>query len=146
MPLLSRSSRSFGKNTNSQITDVFAKNTIISISGDTPSISYNTDASVINNTITPVGQVRPTGLHPFAGDGYYSTLLNRFGGTLVAEPSVAFRFNTGDYTIETWYYFRGRANYTATIFNFRSGTDGLLFQIVGGKYTYSVNNLKSARF
>ena len=144
MPLLSRSSRSFGKNTNSQITDVFAKNTIVSISGDTPSISYNTDASVINNTITPAGSPRPTGLHPFAGDGYYSTLLNEYGGELVAEPNVAFRFNTGDYTIETWYYFRGRANYTATIFNFRSGTDGLLFQIVGGKYTYSVNNTTMA--
>jgi hypothetical protein len=143
MPLLSRSSRSFGKNTNSQITDVFAKNTIISISGDTPSISYNTDASVINNTITPAGQVRPTGLHPFAGDGYYSTYFAPYGGSIIATPSAEFTLGTQDFTIEGWFYYTGAVGDTRYLFDFRpagASSAAPFLYIVTGKYTYWVNN------
>jgi len=106
MPLLGKSSRSFGKNTNSQITDVYAKNTVLSISGDTPNNQGNTttnfyDESSYNNKIIPTGDVAQTSSNPFGSE--WSYLFNGTS-TLQVPLSSAFKFDTEDYTIECWIY------------------------------------------
>lgn len=97
MPLLNRSSRGFGKNTNTQATDVEAKHVTTLITQNQTN-SWNADASDNKLSLTVSGSTRPSKFNPYDA-GYYSVYFNgssNFTYTQTAIPAV--------YTIEMWLY------------------------------------------
>jgi len=102
MPLLNRSSRGFGKNTNTQATDVEAKHVTSLISGQTSKQSWITDASERATVVSTTGNVRPSKFTPYNA-GYYSNYFDGTGDYLTTPASAAFDFH-GDWTFECWVY------------------------------------------
>jgi hypothetical protein len=100
MPSIIRSSRGYGKNKSSSITDVYAKSTTLLLKPDQSTQSFVTDASSNSLEITPVGDARPTNFHPF-NEGFYSTQFQ--GGEYVSYNATT-AIGTGDFTLEAWIY------------------------------------------
>jgi len=112
MPLLSRSSRSFGKNTDSQITDVNAKYTTALITGDTPASAWVDDASGAKTRVTINGSASPIKATPYIPSGYASASFN-FASSQTEYFTIAqnaiFTIGTNDFTIECWIWLNGTA-------------------------------------
>ena len=75
------------------------------LSANTPSSTFNADASTNNFAITVNGDTRPNNLNPYT-PGYYS---NYFNGTTAylrytTNTNSAFNFGTNNFTLEAWVY------------------------------------------
>jgi hypothetical protein len=116
MPSLIRSSRGYGKNNSSQVTDVNAKNTSLLLTGDQTSKPWIADNSLLNADSSIFDDTKPSNLNPFE-EGFYS---NYFDGTTDYITTAAHTSNqlTGNFTIEFWFYAIG----TGGLVNINSAT------------------------
>jgi hypothetical protein len=123
MPLLSRSSRGFGKNTDSQITDVNAKYTTALITGETPTKTWIDDASQNTFALTPTGSPAPSKFTPYNSTGYYSTYFDGASVVYANAPALPATF-----TIEMW-LFLPVPNNDKYVYSGGSATGGPLINI-----------------
>jgi len=72
------------------------------VSGTPPTVTFNSDASVINNVLTITGDTKPSNFNPYT-PGYYSNYFDGTGDYLNVSNNTAFTF-TSDFTIECWVY------------------------------------------
>ena len=103
MPSLIRSSRGYGKNNSSQVTDVNAKDTSLLLTGDQTSKSWIADNSLLNADPTIFGDTKPSNLNPYT-EGFYSNYFDGNGDYLVVPSNYKTGFLIGDFTIEMWVY------------------------------------------
>lgn len=101
MPLLNRSSRGFGKNTNAQVTDVNIKNTAALITGETPAKTFITDSSIYRNQVVLNGTARPSKFSPYASG--FSIELDGFNDSISGPGQRgSYAAGTSDFTVEMW--------------------------------------------
>jgi len=136
MPSLIRSSRGYGKNNSSQVTDVNAKNTSLLLTGDQTSKPYIADTSLVNADPTIYGDVKPSNLNPYE-EGFYSNYFDGTGDYLLVPSSPNFSFGSGNFTIEFWgYNITGAGNWGVFSFGATAGSDfaGITMHLTGGLY------------
>ena len=89
------------------ITDPFFSYTSLLLSGDTPSIPFNADASPNKFNITVFGDTKAANFSPYTSlsTPYLgSSYLDGTGDYLSIPANSAFTFGTNDHTIEFYYY------------------------------------------
>jgi Concanavalin A-like lectin/glucanases superfamily len=121
MPLLNRSSRGFGKNTNTQATDIEAKHVTTLITQNQTN-SWNADASDNKLSLTATGSPRPSKLNPYNPDGYNSVYFNGSTDYLSIPGNAAFGMGTDDYTLEASVYLTAASGSNQMIIDFRNSS------------------------
>ena len=101
MPSIIRSSRGYGKNKSSSVTDVYAKNTTLLLKSDQATKSVYTDFSSNPAEIITNGNVTSSNFHPY-NEGFYSC---QFFGGVSDYLTIPNNINlSGDFTVELWFY------------------------------------------
>jgi len=101
MPSIIRSSRGYGKNKSSSVTDVYAKNTSLLLKSDQATKSVYSDFSSNPAEIITNGNVTSSNFHPY-NEGFYSC---EFFGGVSDYLTIPNNINlSGDFTVEFWFY------------------------------------------
>jgi hypothetical protein len=101
MPSIIRSSRGYGKNKSSSVTDVYAKNTTLLLKSDQATKSVYSDFSSNPAEIITNGNVTSSNFHPY-NEGFYSC---QFFGGVSDYLTIPSNINlSGDFTVELWFY------------------------------------------
>jgi hypothetical protein len=117
------------------ITDPFFRYTSLLLSGDTPAIPFNADASTNKFNITVFGDTKAANFSPYTS-GYYSNSFDASSPVLIAASSTAYSFGTGDFLIETYGYARSWPS-TWRIFSSPSATILDLYGSGNGSLQYN---------
>jgi len=92
--------------------DTYWKDTTLLLNGTTPTPSFVSDASSVNNQVTVIGDTKPNSFNPYQ-EGYYSNYFdNSSYATIPVTPLGA-----GNWTIEGWVRLEGGIDWNGGIFH-----------------------------